>query len=124
MIYRILADVVLVVHALFIVFVVLGGFLAVRWPKVAWVHVPCALWGALIEFAGWICPLTPWENALRRAGGEAGYAGGFIERYLAPLIYPGELTREIQVALGIGVIVLNAIAYGWLLARRRADDAR
>lgn len=121
MIYRLLADGVLVLHGLFIAFVVVGGFLVLRWPWLVWAHLPCAVWGALIEFAGWICPLTPLEVSLRRAGGEAGYAGGFIERYLVPLIYPGELTRELQIGLGAAVVLLNVVAYGLVLrARRRA----
>lgn len=126
MMYRWLADLVLVVHLLFIAFVVAGGFAALRWPRLAWAHVPCLAWGALIEFAGWICPLTPLENQLRAAGGEAGYSGGFIERYLLPVIYPGALTREIQIALGVTVLVLNAAAYAWLAhrLRRRARDGR
>ena len=115
MLYRVLADLVLVVHFLFIAFVVAGGFAAVRWPRLAWAHIPCFAWGALIEFAGWICPLTPLENDLRVASGQAGYSGGFIERYLLPIIYPGALTREIQVWLGLSVLALNAVAYAWLL---------
>lgn len=119
MLYRLLADLVLVVHLLFIAFVVAGGFAAVRWPRLAWAHVPCFVWGALIEFAGWICPLTPLENDLRIASGEAGYAGGFIERYLLPVIYPGALTREIQIWLGASVLALNVLAYAWLVRRLR-----
>ncbi len=117
MVYRLLADVVLLVHFAFIAFVVAGGFAAVLRPKVVWAHVPCAVWGALIEFAGWICPLTPLENQLRVAGGEAGYSGGFIERYLVPVIYPRGLDRETQIMLGAGVLVLNAIAYLWVFRR-------
>ncbi|MCY3700741.1 MAG: DUF2784 domain-containing protein [Gemmatimonadetes bacterium] len=126
MLYRVLADLVLVVHFLFIAFVVAGGFAAVRWPRLAWAHIPCFAWGALIEFAGWICPLTPLENDLRVASGQAGYSGGFIERYLLPIIYPGALTREIQVWLGLSVLALNAVAYAWLLRRlrRRARSGR
>ncbi|MCY3600679.1 MAG: DUF2784 domain-containing protein [Gemmatimonadetes bacterium] len=119
MLYRVLADLVLVVHFLFIAFVVAGGFAAVRWPRLAWAHIPCFAWGALIEFAGWICPLTPLENDLRVASGQAGYSGGFIEHYLLPVIYPGALTREIQVWLGLSVLALNAVAYAWLLRRLR-----
>ncbi len=122
--YRVLADLVLVTHFLFIAFVVAGGFAAIRWPKIAWAHVPCFVWGALIEFAGWICPLTPLEVSLRIASGQAGYPGGFIERYLLPVIYPGALTREIQIGLGLAVLAVNAGAYAWLLRRhlrRRAD---
>lgn len=119
MIPGILADVVLVVHLLFIAFVVAGGFAAIRWPMVAWAHVPCALWGAWIEFKGIVCPLTPLENSLRRAGGEAGYGGGFIEHYVVPIIYPGGLTREMQIGMGIGVLVLNVVAYFFVVRRIR-----
>jgi hypothetical protein len=122
MAYRLLADVLVGIHLLFVIFVVAGGFLTWRWPRVAWVHVPVALWGALIEFAGWICPLTPLENQLRRAAGEAGYTGGFIEHYVIPVVYPGALTREIQLALGIAVIVVNAVAYGRLIRHRRRQS--
>lgn len=121
MLYRFLADVTVVVHGLFIVFVVFGGLAVARWPRVAWVHIPCAVWGALIEFAGWICPLTPLENHFRRLAGQEGYPGGFIETYLIPLIYPGALTREIQIALGVGVIVVNVAAYGWALRSRSRE---
>ncbi|MDE2719236.1 DUF2784 domain-containing protein [Candidatus Palauibacter polyketidifaciens] len=126
MLYRLLADLVLVVHLLFIAFVVAGGFAAIRWPRLAWAHVPCFVWGALIEFAGWICPLTPLEVRLRIASGQAGYSGGFIERYLLPIIYPGALNREIQIWLGLSVLALNAVAYAWLLRRlrRRARSVR
>ena len=126
MLYRLLADLVLVVHLLFIAFVVAGGFAAVRWPRLAWAHVPCFAWGALIEFAGRICPLTPLEVRLRIASGQAGYSGGFIERYLLPIIYPGALNREIQIWLGLSVLALNAVAYAWLLRRlrRRARSGR
>lgn len=117
--YRLLADILVGVHFLFVVFVVAGGFLTWRWPRVAWIHVPVALWGALIEFAGWICPLTPLENSLRRAAGQAGYTGGFVEHYVIPVVYPGILTREIQVALGVAVIAINVLAYGVLFRRSR-----
>ena len=101
-------------------FVVAGGLLALRWPRVAWVHLPCAAWGALIEFAGWICPLTPLENHLRRLGGQAGYAGGFVDRYVFGALYPAGLSREIQVALGLLVVVVHAAVYAWLWRRRKA----
>jgi hypothetical protein len=114
------ADVVLVVHFVFVLFVMFGGLLALRWPRVAWVHVPVALYGATIEFLGFICPLTPLEVWLRRRGGETGYSGGFIEHYITAALYPAGLTREIQVALGVGVLLLNAIVYGiWWRRRRR-----
>lgn len=119
--YRALADLVLVVHFAFVLFVVLGGFLALRWPRVAWVHAPVALYGATIEFLGFTCPLTPLENALRQRGGGAGYEGGFVEHYVTAAIYPTGLTREIQIALGIAVLVINAVIYAVLLRRHRRD---
>ena len=117
MAYRILADLVVGVHALFVVFVVAGGLLALRWAWVAAVHLPAAVWGALIEFRGWICPLTPLEKSLRAAAGEAGYRGGFIEHYLLPALYPSGLTRGVQLVLGASVIVVNLLVYGVVLVR-------
>ena len=119
------ADVVLVVHLAFVLFVVLGGLLVLRWPRVAWVHVPVALYGAAIEFIGFICPLTPLEVWLRRRGGEAGYSGGFIEHYITAALYPTGLTREVQLALGAAVLVLNGIVYAvWLRRRPRRKGQR
>ncbi len=119
MLYRALADLILVLHLAFVLFVVLGGLLVLRRPKLAWLHLPCAAWGVLIEFAGWICPLTPWEVSLRLRGGEAGYAGGFIAHYVTALLYPAGLTRGIQIALGAFALGLNLAVYGWIVARRR-----
>ncbi len=119
MLYKLLADVVLLIHTTFVAFVVIGAVFVLRWPRIAWLHVPCAVWGALIEFGGWICPLTPLENALRRRGGEAGYRGGFIEHYVSATIYPPGLTRNVQYALGAGVIVLNVLIYAWAIRRAR-----
>ena len=119
-IYRLLADATLVFHGLFIVFVVAGGLLVLRWPRVAWLHLPCAVWGFLIEVMGWICPLTPLENRFRRMAGQEGYGGGFIETYLLPLVYPGQLTREIQLLLGGLVLAVNVAVYLWVFRRRRA----
>ncbi|MDO8501454.1 MAG: DUF2784 domain-containing protein [Gemmatimonadaceae bacterium] len=118
MIYRWLADAVVVAHLSFVVFVVLGGFLLRRWPKVIYAHLPMAVWGVLIEFAGWICPLTPLENAFRARGGQAGYEGGFIDHYIIPVLYPLGLSRNTQVVFGILVLTVNAIAY-FLFVRRR-----
>lgn len=118
-----LADGVLVVHALFVGFVVFGGLVVLRRRWVAWLHLPALAWGAFVIGTGRICPLTPWENTLRRAAGEAGYAGGFIEHYVAALIYPPGLTREVQVLLAVGVVVLNAGIYGRIWRRRRSGAA-
>ena len=111
MVFQILADATVAVHLAFVLFVVLGGLLVLRRPWIAWLHLPAAIWGAWIEFAGWICPLTPFENWLRRRGGGAGYSAGFVEQYLLPVLYPAALTRELQWALGAIVIVINAAVY-------------
>lgn len=119
MIYRSLADLVLVVHLAFVLFVVLGGLLVLRWRWVALLHVPAAIWGILIEYTGGICPLTPLENSLRRLGGEAGYAGGFIQHYIQPVLYPSGLTRGTQIVLGSLALLVNLVAYGLVIARSR-----
>ena len=123
MIYRIAADLVLLIHLSFVLFVVLGGWLVLRTPRLIWFHLPAAAWGAFIEFSGRLCPLTPLENQLRIASGSEGYSGGFIERYLIPVVYPSGLDRPIQIALGIGVILVNAVFYG-LVVRRWARPTK
>jgi hypothetical protein len=105
---------------MFVLFVVLGGLLVLRWPRLAYVHLPAAGWGVLIEFAGWVCPLTPLEQSLRLKAGEQGYSGSFVEHYVLPLLYPSALTRTIQVALGVIVIAVNLCIYGYLFRSRRS----
>ena len=117
MLSRLVADLLVVIHLGFILFVVGGGFLVIKWRWVCFLHLPAALWGALIELQGWLCPLTPLEQRLRLAAGEQGYTGGFIQHYLLPLIYPEALTRDIQIGLGVLVIVVNLAAYAWVLVR-------
>ena len=117
--YALLADLVLVAHVAFVVFVVGGGLLVVRWNRLAWLHVPCAAWGAWIELSGGVCPLTPLEIDLRARAGEAGYSGSFLEHYVVPILYPSGLTREIQIGLGVGVLLLNLGLYAWVWRRRR-----
>jgi hypothetical protein len=119
MMYRLLADATVVVHLLFVAFVVCGGVLVLRWPRMAWVHLPAAAWGAWVELAGWICPLTPLENWLRVQGGAATYTTGFIERYLLPVLYPASLSRDVQWTLGLLVILLNGIVYAVVVRSRR-----
>ena len=119
MLHRVLADAVLLLHLLFVVFVVAGGLLALRWRWLPLAHLPALAWAAWVEFSGRTCPLTPLENALRSAGGEAGYSGGFIEHYLLPLLYPAALTRELQWTLGIGLLALNLIVYAMVVFKRR-----
>jgi hypothetical protein len=118
--YRVLADLVLLAHAAFVVFVVLGGLLVWRWPRAAWAHLPVVLWGAGIEFLGGICPLTPLENHWRQLAGEQGYPGGFVEHYVVPTLYPGGLTRAAQFTFGLLVFVINVAIYARALRRRRA----
>ena len=115
--YGIFADGVLLIHLAFILFVVMGAFLVLRWRWIIWLHVPAVLWGAYVEFSGRICPLTPLEVLLRERAGEGGYEGGFIEHYVTAWIYPDGLTKEVQIGLGLFVLTLNVIAY-WLILRR------
>jgi hypothetical protein len=124
MLYRRVADLVLVLHLAFVVFVVLGGLLVLRRRRLAWLHVPAALWGAAIAYTGFVCPLTPLENRLRRLGGEVGYHGGFIEHYVSALLYPAGLTRGAQIALGTLAVALNVVVYWRVLAAWRRDRAR
>ena len=111
MLYRFLADAVALFHLTFILFVILGGFLLLRWPKLAWLHLPAAVWGVLIELGGWYCPLTAIENALLRRAGMAGYEGGFVSHYIFALIYPAGLTRGMEIALGAFVLLVNGAIY-------------
>ncbi len=117
---RAVATAVVLLHMAFVAFVVLGGLLALRWPRLAWVHVPAALWGAVIALAGWICPLTPFENWLRVQGDELPYTTGFLEHYLLPILYPVAMTRNLQIATGVFVVGLNGLVY-WRVSRRRSS---
>lgn len=125
MAYRFLADVLVILHLAFVLFVVVGGALVLWRGRVAFLHIPAAIWGSLIEWAGWVCPLTPLENRFRALGGEAGYTGGFVEHYVVPLLYPGRLTRDQQIWLGVLVAVLNVAVYAIAVRRlfRRRSDA-
>jgi hypothetical protein len=119
MLFKALADLVVLIHLLFIAFAVFGAALAVRWRWMPWIHLPAAAWGAAIEFMGWYCPLTPLENWLRRASGGMGYSQGFIERYIIPLMYPGNLTRELQIVLGCVVVGVNLAIYFFVWRQAR-----
>lgn len=120
--YALLADLVLVLHATFILFVVFGGLLVLWRRGLVWLHVPGALWGILIEFQAWVCPLTYLENDLRTAAGNSVYAGGFIDHYLAPLVYPSGLTTDTQVLLGLVALCVNAIIYTLVWRSLRTDS--
>ncbi len=117
--YSLLADLVVVIHFLFILFVIFGGLFVIRKKNWAWLHIPAALWGAIVEFTGWICPLTPLENWLRLQGGGPAYTSGFIERYVVSIIYPSFLTRSRQIFLGLAVIIINGAIYGWIIWKQR-----
>ena len=118
--YPLAADGVLLLHIAFTIFAVLGGLLVLRRPSLLWWHLGAVVWGVVIELADWICPLTPLENFLRERGGEAGYAGGFIEHYVALFLYPENLTVKLRYLLGLGLVAVNLIIYGYVfLARRR-----
>ena len=119
MLARLAADALVVLHLGFIVFVVVGGFLVWRWPRLIWIHPPVALWGGLVEFFRWTCPLTPLENRLRSIAGDTGFEGGFIDHYVVPIVYPPGLNRTLQLALGVTVVLVNAAAYTLYFKRKR-----
>ena len=115
--YPVLADMTVLVHAAFVLFVVFGGMAVLRWPRLAWFHLPAAVWGVMIELGGWVCPLTFLENRFRGLGGEAGYGGTFIERYLETLLYPLGITRNVQLVFGLVAFLVNLVIYVRLLRR-------
>jgi Protein of Unknown function (DUF2784) len=120
-----LADALVVLHLAFVVFATVGGLAVLRWRRLAWLHLPAIAWAVTVELTGWICPLTPLEDRLRRSAGEAGYRGGFVAHYLVATLYPAGLTRTEQVVLGLGVLALNMAVYAVLITgavrRRRAE---
>ena len=118
-IYRVLADLVMLFHFAVILFIVMGGFLTWRWPRLAWVHLPAVAYGISISLVGWVCPLTPLESELRLRAGQRGFEGGFVEHYILPIIYPPGLTPQIQVLFALGLILLMGLAYGIPLWRSR-----
>jgi len=123
MVYHALSNLVLLVHLAFVLFAVLGGILVLKWKRLAWIHAPAFLWAALIEFAGWVCPLTPLENWLRWQGGALPYRTTFIEHYIFPLLYPAALTRSLQIFLGLLVLSINLGLYAWMLWRTAQKKA-
>lgn len=123
MLDQLAADTILIIHFAFVAFVIAGGVLVLRWPRLAWLHVPAVFWGAIVELTGWICPLTPLENGLREAAGESTWHGDFIHHYLVALLYPEGLTRDMQLLFGVLVILLNVLLYGVLLMRMRGRES-
>jgi hypothetical protein len=124
MYYQIAADLVVLLHLGFIGFAVAGGLLVLKWRSVAAIHIPAAVWGALVELQGWYCPLTPLEQYFRQAGGQSAYSGGFVERYLMPVLYPADLDREMQMLLGAAVIAINLVLYAWVVIRLQRRHKR
>ena len=122
--YPFLADLVLVVHLAFVIFVLCGGLLVVKWRWIARLHLPAVVWGAVVEFSGWVCPLTPLENWLREQAGETGYRSDFVAYYLLPVLYPDDLTRDVQLMLGTAVLAINISVYGWLWRRTQSHRHR
>src|SRR5690606_38358886 len=120
MLYYLAANLVALIHFAFVLFVVAGGLLVWRWPRLAWLHLPAVLWGTLVISLGWICPLTPLENTLLSQAGMGGYQGEFVERYIMVVIYPEGLTRPVQILLGALVTAINLLLYGGLLHRQRS----
>jgi hypothetical protein len=116
--YRLLADLIVFVHVAFVVFALLGGILAARWRPFVWIHLPAVIWAAIVEFFGWVCPLTPLENWLRRKAGQGGYPSDFVAHYILPVLYPEGLTHNVQIALGALVLLINLAIYGWLFRAR------
>lgn len=117
MIYRLLADVVVLAHLAFVLFAVFGGLFVLRSRRAALVHLPAAAWAVVIELVGWVCPLTPLENSLRQSGGESGYAGSFVEQYVVPILYPGGLTLAVRIGLAGLVVAVNAAIYLYAFSR-------
>lgn len=122
MLFSLTADLVVILHLGFILFALCGGFLVLKWRRLIWLHIPAVIWGSLIEFVGWYCPLTPLEKSLRKAAGEIGYSDGFIEHYIVPIIYPVGLTRDMQILFGGIVIGFNIVAYALLLKQSAAKN--
>ncbi|HVN72632.1 MAG TPA: DUF2784 domain-containing protein [Desulfomonilia bacterium] len=118
LIWQILADGVVLLHLGFIIFVIFGGIFIVFQSKVLWFHIPCVIWGILVELIGFICPLTPLENYMRIHAGRSPYSGDFVIHYIEPVIYPEGLTRELQIVMGLLVILFNFFIYGWLILRK------
>jgi hypothetical protein len=118
------ADAIVALHFTFVLFVVLGASLVLRWPRAAWIHAPAVIWGVLVEFTGWICPLTPLENRLRRSTGETGYQGDFIAHYVLPVLYPNGLTRRDQLVLGGAALAINIAIYAFVFVRLRRRQSK
>lgn len=112
-----LADLIVLAHFAFVLFVLCGALLLLKWPRLMWLHLPCVLWGMLVEFNGWLCPLTPLENHFRELAGLELYSGDFVMEYVMPVLYPQELTRDLQIVFGSIVLLVNLSIYGYIWKR-------
>ena len=112
-----LADITVIIHFAFVLFVLFGALLLLKWPRLIWAHLPCLIWGLIVEFTGWLCPLTPLENHFRAAAGLELYSGDFVMQYIMPVLYPQNLTRDLQIIFGLIVLVLNTVIYAYLVRR-------
>ncbi|MDX2504467.1 MAG: DUF2784 domain-containing protein [Gammaproteobacteria bacterium] len=124
MLFKLGADLLVIVHLGFIGFVILGGFMLLKWRWLIFIHLPAVLWAALLEFHGWVCPLTPMEQSLRQLGNQQGYTGGFIDHYILPVIYPPALEEELQLILGVLVILINSIFYLLIIVKFHGNSKR
>ncbi len=119
---HVFADTLVIAHLAFIIFVLFGALLLLKWPRWMWLHLPCLVWGTLVEFMGWYCPLTPLENHFRELAGLQMYSGDFVMQYIMPVIYPPELSRGFQIVFGTMVLTINGVIYGYLFRRRRIKN--
>jgi hypothetical protein len=117
MTYHILADLVVVVHLLFVIYAIFGGLLVLKWKFTVFLHIPALLWGTVVEARGWICPLTPLENRFRMEAGQTGYSGGFVDNYVVPVLYPENLTRTDQLVLALFLVTINVVIYVFVIRR-------
>jgi hypothetical protein len=122
MYYSVAADALVIAHLAFIIFVILGGLLLLKWPRLIYLHLPAVVWGTLVELLGWLCPLTPLELHYRMLGGETGYSESFVQHYLLPLIYPAGLTRDVQTLLAMCVITINLVIYAVIYVKYQRNS--
>jgi hypothetical protein len=122
--YSVAADALVIAHLAFIMFVMLGGLLLLKWPRLIYLHLPAVAWGTLVELRGWLCPLTPLEQHYRTLAGETGYSDSFVQHYLLPLIYPAGLTRDVQTLLAMCVITINLVIYAVIYVKYQRNSRR
>ena len=122
--YRLAAELTLILHLLFIIFILFGGLLALRKRFWIWLHLPALLWGLWVEWAGWPFPLTPLENYFRQLASSPQYPESFIEHYLVSIIYPEQLTVSLQLVLGGILLIVNLLIYFYVLRNCNKHQCR